>query len=386
MPQTLFKSKGGGDGFRRFEIENNFYFNVVSVDDMVSLQPFDASNKTAVFIAKKSKKPNKYPVKYFKWKKKPGYSLDAKHTLEIVTSNVDIEEQIAIPIDKDKPSSPWISGEKYLVGKLQLLVGKSHYKARKGVDTSLNQVFWVKVIQTKDSLVQVQNCQSRGRSTVRQRTVWIEKEALYPVLRGSNFNKWKYEIDLDQILLYDAQTGKPLSETVAAKKFPKATKYFTTSDYVPLLENRAIYQKHLNQYPNYSCFDIGPYSFSEFRVVWKALASGMQSCVVSKHNDKIIIPDHNVLMIPISSDIEAHYLSGVLNSDLATVFVTSYVEWFFSAHVLEYFKIPKFDLKNNVHQAISKLSIEAHAERDKAKLKNIENKLNVLVNKLFSYD
>ncbi len=386
LPQTLFKSKGGGDGFRRFEIEDNFYFNVLSVDDMVSLQPFDASNKTAVFIAKKSKTPNKYPVKYFKWKKHAGYSLDAKHTLEIVTYNVDIEEQIAIPIDKDKSSSPWISGEKSLVGKLHKLVGNSHYQARKGVDTSLNQVFWVKEIQAKNSLVQVQNCQSRGRSTVRQRSLWIEKDALYPVLRGQNFNKWKYELDLDQILLYDAKSGKPLSKTVAAKLFPKATKYFLTSDYVPLLENRAIYRKHLSQYPNYACFDIGPYSFSEFKVVWKALASGMQSCVISKHNNKIIIPDHNVMMIAADNENEAYYLSGVLNSDLATIFVTSYIEWFFSTHVLEYFKIPKFDKKNAVHKNIAKQSFEAHAETDSGKLKKIVSKLNVSVNKLFSFD
>lgn len=254
LPQTLFKSKGGGDGFRRFEIENNFYFSVVSVDDMVSLQPFDASNKTSVFVAKKSKTPNKYPVKYYKWTKQKGFSLDTRHTLEIVTSNVDIEEQIAIPIDKDKISSPWLSGEKSLVGKLHKLVGKSHYRARKGVDTSLNQVFWVKETQTKGSLAQVQNCQSRGRSMVRQRSVWVEKKALYPALRGKNFKKWNYEIELDQILLYDEKTGKPLSKATATKKFPKATKYFSTSDYVPLLEKRAIFRKHLSQYPNYSCF------------------------------------------------------------------------------------------------------------------------------------
>lgn len=273
-----------------------------------------------------------------------------------------------------------------MVNKLHKMVGKSHYKARKGVDTSLNQVFWVKAIQAKGALVQVQNCQSRGRSNVRQRTdIWVEKGCLYPVLRGQNFTKWKYEIDLDQILLYDANTGKPLDKATANKRFPKAVKYFSTSDYIPLLEKRAIYQKHLSHYPNYSCFDIGPYSFSEFKVVWKALASGMQSCVISRHEKRIIVPDHNVMMIPIDDEKEAFYLTGILNSRLASLFVTSYVEWFFSTHILEYFKIPKFNNKIKLHNLISDLSAKAHKESDPTKLQAIENELNNAVDLLFDY-
>lgn len=386
LPQTLFKSKGGGDGFRRFEIENNFYFDVISVDDMVSLQPFDAANKTSVFIATKSKTPTKYPVKYYKWIKNKGYTTNPRHTLEIILENVDIKEQIAIPIDENKPSSPWLSGDQSVVNKLHKIVGKSHYQARKGVDTSLNQVFWVKAIQEKGALVKVHNCQSRGRSTVRQRNdIWVEKGCLYPVLRGQNFKKWNYEIDLDQILLYDVNTGKPLDKSAAKKKFPKAVKYFSTSDYIPLLEKRAIYQKHLSQYPNYSCFDIGPYSFSEFKVVWKALASGMQSCVISRHEKRIIIPDHNVMMIPLDNEKEAFYLAGILNSRLASLFVTSYVEWFFSTHILEYFLIPKFNNKIKLHNLIGDLSIKAHNETDLTKLEIIEKKLDKSVDALFDY-
>lgn len=386
LPQTLFKSKGGGDGFRRFEIENNFYLNVISVDDMVTLQPFDASNKTSVFVAEKSKKPNKYPVNYFKWIKKSGYAANPRHSISIIKENVDIEEQIAIPIDKNEPSSPWLSGKESVVSRLRKLVGNSYYKARKGVDTSLNQVFWVKAIQAKSNLIKVNNCQSRGRTEIRQRTdVWIEEECLYPVLRGQNFNKWRYEIELNQILLYDETTGKPLDLPIANKRFPNAVKYFATKDYVPLLEKRAIYRKHLSQYPNYSCFDIGPYSFSEFKVVWKALASGMQSCVISRHNKRLIIPDHNVMMIPLNDKSEAFYLAGILNSNLASIFVTSYVEWFFSTHILEYFQIPKFNRMDRSHEQICDLSMKAHKETDPILLSDLELELNDAVDKLFNF-
>lgn len=387
LPQTLFKAKGGGDGFRRFEIENNFYFNVESVDDMVNVQPFaDTSNKTSVFIATKSKTPNRYPVLYRKWSKNRKYLYQSKDSIETVLNNVSIQNQVAIPIDKDKSSSPWLTGEKSIVQKLHKLVGASSYRARKGVDTSLNQVFWGKIIQSKGNLSQIENCQSSGKSKVRQRKdIWIEKNCLYPVLRGKNFTKWKYEVKLNQILLYDQKSGKPLDKVTANRLFPKAVQYFSTPDYLPLLEKRAIYQKHLNKYPSYACFDIGPYSFKKFKVVWKALASGMQSCVVSEHDGRLIVPDHNVMMIPIDLKDEAYYLSGVLNSSLSTLFITSYVEWFFSTHVLEYFNIPKYNKQDSLHNHISNISIEAHKETNESRLKDLELRLDNAVNKLFDF-
>ena len=111
----------------------------------------------------------------------------------------------------------------------------------------------------------------------------------------------------------------------------------------------------------------------------------MQSCVVSKHHNKIIVPDHNVMMIAVDDEKEAYYLSGVLNSNLATLFVTSYVEWFYSTHILEYFKIPKYNKKNATHQLISNLSMKAHKEQKEQKLGEIEKKLNASVVDLFGF-
>ena len=154
---------------------------------------------------------------------------------------------------------------------------------------------------------------------------------------------------------------------------------------MPLLERRAIYLKHLNQYPSYACFDIGPYSFAKFKVVWKALASGMQSCVVSEHDGRLIVPDHNVMMIPVELKEEAYYVSGVLNSSLSTLFITSYVEWFFSTHVLEHFNIPSYNKKNSLHNLIANISMEAHEEANSSKLRGLELKLDLAVNKLFNF-
>lgn len=70
ITQTLFKTVGGGEGFRRFKLgKNGKSFKITQVDDMVELQPFEgATNKTSVFVCEKGKK-TVFPVTYCIWKK-----------------------------------------------------------------------------------------------------------------------------------------------------------------------------------------------------------------------------------------------------------------------------------------------------------------------------
>ena len=89
-------------------------------------------------------------------------------------------DEIARPIDKGNIASPWLTGSPKLVEALQKIIGKSGYRARKGVDTSLNAVFWVRELDQRPGEVLVENCQTRSRSEVRQRKLWIESEVLFP--------------------------------------------------------------------------------------------------------------------------------------------------------------------------------------------------------------
>ncbi|MBI2853776.1 MAG: N-6 DNA methylase, partial [Chloroflexi bacterium] len=74
ITQTVFKTKGGGEGFRRFRLgEEGPHLKVLSAQDLVELQPFEgASNRTATIVLKKGE-PTEYPVSYTVWQKaKPG--------------------------------------------------------------------------------------------------------------------------------------------------------------------------------------------------------------------------------------------------------------------------------------------------------------------------
>lgn len=100
--------------------------------------------------------------------------------------------------------------------------------------------------------------------------------------------------------------------------------------------------------------------------VTDALASGMIAAVISEENEPSVnpqvIPDHNVLMIPIQERDEAYYLAGLLNSAIVSEFVKAYIAWFYSSHILEHINIPAFDRENKLHSDMSKASFTAHHE------------------------
>jgi hypothetical protein len=97
----------------------------------------------------------------------------------------------------------------------------------------------------------------------------------------------------------------------------------------------------------------------------------MQAAVLGRHEGQIIVPDHNVTMVSVDSLDEAHYLCAVLNSDIASMFVMSYITWFYSTHILEYFQIPKFQRGEETHEILALLSKRAHRASNSDKLSNI---------------
>ncbi len=71
ITQTLFQTKGAGDGFRRFQLGHGGpLLGVLRVDDMTALRPFDdAANWTSTIVLQKGI-ATEYPVPYFKWGEK----------------------------------------------------------------------------------------------------------------------------------------------------------------------------------------------------------------------------------------------------------------------------------------------------------------------------
>lgn len=393
LPQNLFQASGGGDGFRRFQVKDKAYVRVIQVDDFAQVQPFadmGASNKPASIIIEKGEKTS-YPVKYLKWFKKERGTIPSDQPLNAILPLLSNNELLAEPIKREKSNSPWLIAEEQKIKFLRGLIGHSKYRARKGVDFSLNGLFWGTISSSKyKNTVVFNNLYDIGKKKLKNYEVLIERDLIYPILRGKDINRWCVKPEIFSIIPYSSD-GKCLSENELKNKYPFTYKFFYKIDpeIERWLETRGIYQKHLKNVnvPKHGLYDIGAYTFSKYKVVWKALASGMISSVISRFDsdvlsEKLLIPDHNVLMVPFETEEEAYFLCGVLNSECVNDFVIAYISWFYSSHVLENINIPSFDRNNKNHCKIIELSKEAHKTLKLEKER--QNELNNLAVSIFS--
>lgn len=394
--QNIFQASGGGQGFRKLKIKDSIPIKIEKVNDFVKVKPFkalDADNKTATFIATKGQK-TVYPLDYVVWDKKVKGTICSDEPLEVVLSKrIKAQKLKAKPI-KEKNSS-WIIGEKEdldIFNKM-LINGEAHYKARKGVDTSANGIYWLKIKEKlTNNTVLADNCPEFSKKIIKKvENIPLERDLVFPLLRGKEVQRWTVNVNYSIITPY-TNDGKVIRLDDLKVKYPKVYEYLykKENEFIDILKNRAIYKKHYsssgvkNIIPEYALYDIGKYTFSPYKVVWKALASGMIATTISTNGNKLIIPDHNLVMIPLYDEDEAYYVSGVLNAEIVSKFVNAYISWFFSTHILEHIYIPKFDFKNKKHIEISNLSKKAHlyALNKNEGIELIEKKLDILVKSL----
>lgn len=390
--QNIFQSSGGGQGFRKFLIKDNIPIKIEEVDDFVNVQPFKdlgADNKTAVFTAVKNLK-TEYPVKYNVWNKNGSGKIFANESFENVFNNkITKDELLANPIKEY--NSSWIIGDRIELEIFEKMIAteKGKYKARKGVDTSANAIYWIKEKERINGKIVFENSPETSRKSIKQVTDVIEDELVYPLIRGKDVSKWKYKTPYQVIIPY-TEDGKVIDKKDLKINFENTYRYFynKSNGFEDILKNRGIVKKHFSnltgrENPEYVLYDIGQYTFSKYKVVWKALANGMIATVVSNKNGKIVIPDHNVVMIPIEDENEAYYVAGILNSDIVTKFVNAYISWFFSTHVLENMNIPAYKGKDKNHIKVVELSKKAHMlAENECDVSEIEKELNNIVEEI----
>lgn len=113
------------------------------------------------------------------------------------------------------------------------------------------------------------------------------------------------------------------------------------------------------------------------------MSKGVAAVTISNDDNRMLIPDHNLLMVPLENESEAYYLTGVLNADIVSRFVNAYVAWFISGHILERINIPRYCENKILHNEIAILAKEAHTlAGDEKELEEIERQLNEKVNRL----
>jgi hypothetical protein len=382
ITQSVFKTAGSGQGFRRFCIpqpNNQFVpLKVLHVDDMVALQPFEgASNRTAVMVLEKGE-PTTYPVRYTLWRKKKGVRFTYDSSLaEVLSATVRLHfaaEPVAPPVDpNDPPTSPWLTAHPYAFMAIYKVRGQSDYKAHEGVNTGgANGVYWVKIIERRpDGLVLVRNLTEGAKVQVPEVVEAVEPDLLYPLLRGRDVQRWKAKPSACILMVQDPEKRRGYSEEWLQANYPFTHGYLKKEHFEEVLRKRAAFKRYFTRKdknnrivetgPFYSMFNVGPYTFAPWKVVWRYVASDFIVAVAEPYNGRLIVPNEKLMLVACENDQEAHYLCATLNSSPIRLAVRGFfVETQIAPHVIERLCIPRFDPENPVHRRLAALSMRAH--------------------------
>jgi len=404
ITQSVFKTAGGGQGFRQFRIpQPNGKFvplRVLRVDDMVSLQPFEgASNRTAVMVLEKGK-PTTYPVRYTVWRKVKGARFTYDSTLEEVTNATKQLNFVAEPVNPSDPTSPWLTARPKAIKAARKVLGKSDYEAHEGVNTGgANAVYWVDIVYKRpDGLVVVRNITEGAKVKVDEVTEPIEPDLLYPLLRGRDVRRWKSQPSAWILITHLPGMGlKAIPEKEMQTDYPRTYGYLKRFEEV--LRERAAFKRYFTRKdengrivetgPFYSMFDVGTYTFAPWKVVWTRLAR-IEAAVIGLHEGKPIVPQETVTLVECLSENEAHYICALVNSSPFQFAAISYSQEggksMGSMHILEHIRIPRFDPKNPVHFRLAELSMQAHEAAkagDEMRLREIEAEIDLWAAKLW---
>ncbi|HIP66881.1 MAG TPA: class I SAM-dependent DNA methyltransferase, partial [Candidatus Nanopusillus sp.] len=190
IPFTLFKTQAGA-GFREFLArgKNKTCCKVLKIHDLVTLYPFEgAVNRTAMIVVEKGGK-TEFPIPCIVWHH--GKGVEQELSLEEVKAITKRFEMTFIPIEENKPESPWMQITKKAYEGIKKVLGESEYKAHAGVYTGLDAVFWVKVLsELGNNYILVRNVGKTAKKDIKKIEGVVEKEKVFPLVRGQNVKKW----------------------------------------------------------------------------------------------------------------------------------------------------------------------------------------------------
>ncbi|HUS70442.1 MAG TPA: N-6 DNA methylase [Anaerolineae bacterium] len=391
ITQSVFKTSGAGQGFRRFRLGSGTPIRVVAVDDMAKLKPFEgASNRTAIIVLERGL-PTKYPVKSYSLWYKPGGGavIPEEVSLEQVRSDsiATYREFRAEPVNSEDLTSPWMTGRPQALGAVAKILGRSDYQAKAGACTWLNGVYWLRVVGRRpDGLLVVTNVTEGVKVKISQVQAAIETDLVYPLLRGRDVVRWGADPSGHILMVQDPQKRRGYDVDWLRLQYPRTYGYL--KGFEDELRRRSGYRRYFRASdPFYSIFDVAEYTFAPWKVVWRGqVAPTLIAAVVDLREGRCIVPDQTVYFAAVDSAEEGHYLCSLLNS----LPVRGHYRMRGYKHVSMTFvqgiQIPKYDVSSSSQRRLAALSQAAHeatAAGDTARVKEIEEKIDLLAAELW---
>jgi len=443
ITQTLFQTKGAGDGFRRFQLGHDGPpLGVLRVDDMTALRPFeDAANWTSTIILQKGV-ATEYPVPYFVWQGERGEGPEVREQgtgnadlpspasgrgaggegglQQHTANNINQSQQaltlalsqrergqkgdpqllipdpsfpapvphFACPIDAARLNSPWLVLPTNQGQSQPPASGPADYTAHLGANSGgANGVYWLEVLEAVEGGVCVRNITARGKRSVEAVERVIEPDLLYPLLRWSDVDCFSAEPSGYILLVQDPATRAGIDETLMREQFPRTLEYL--KQFRTLLESRAAYRRYQQQGPFYAMYNVGPYTTAPIKVVWRRMDRRLRAAVLEPKDEPLlgrrpIIPQETCVLVACDTSDEAHYLCALLNSarinDLAAACQVRGGKGFGTPGMLDFLPLRRFEPTNPEHRELATLGRQAHIAKDDA----IQREMDLLAAKIIS--
>jgi SAM-dependent methyltransferase len=373
ITQSVFKTKGAGDGFRRLAFEHDGTKTVLrplAVHDLSRMQVFEgAINRTAVFVCKKQLKPFSYPIPYVIWSGQSTVGQD--ETLRAVLRMTSRQVLDAIPSEPDKETSPWLTGPTKALAGIGKTMGRSRYKAYAGCCTWLNGVFWTRVLkELPNGRVLIENLSDIGKIKVPRVEILVEPDLIYPLIRGRDVSNWNAKPSAFIILTQDPRTRSGIPEATMKKEYPGTYAYLRKFE--DQLRKRSGYGQYFDPSdPFWSVYNVGTYSLSAWKVAWPGeVAPRLNAAVVHNQSGKTIICDQTAYFVDCSDEDQANFLCAVLNSSPVCCYYKVVAYKHTSMDFIKSLASPAFHAETPNHKRLSDLGKECRrlATKGDAKL------------------
>jgi len=377
ITQEVLKSKGAGEGFRRFRLGDGEHLRAMKAHDLVSVQPFEgAANKTAAIILRKGER-TRYPVPYTLWTRKKGVGkIPTNMKLAEARPLLKTKKLLARPIGSKSGSWQTITESQK---RLAVIQGSNAYRARLGARVEPYGVFWImckQVLSTGDLFIR--NMPEKGKREVPTVEERIEADLAFPALPGRDISRWLATPNQLIVMPQDPEKREPFPEKRMKEEWPRTYGYLTRFRHILLSRGSRTVREFAEKTAFYAMFGIGTYTVARYKTVWKRMANDLVAAVVSQHKTpfgyKTIIPTDTTSFFPTDDQAEAHYLCAIINSVPIREFIKSYSSpgrGFGAPRVMTHVGIPQFDPVDATHQELARLSASLHELKSKNELDEV---------------
>jgi hypothetical protein len=255
------------------------------VHDFGRLRPFgdDVAVNAAVYSFGADRE-NSFPIPIERWTRSGG--APSFETIDAMERTLDRERVGLVPVDDADPASSWIGTDAE-----RRAHGECAHEIRHGVKDDAADVYTVE----------------------RDQLAHLEHDHVYPYLRSKHVVKYGlFGHDLQLVPMRKAD-----EDNEAELRAEQPETYAYLDRHRERLESRS--STWLEGGPFYNLFGLGPYTWSDYKVVWCRLGFKPHFAVVSTVEDpdlgeKPVVPGDHCMFVPTDDEYEAHFLCGLLNS------------------------------------------------------------------------